>query len=157
IAFQGNVKDENGKTKTEVFVVDLPEDIIQAREGEPLEGTVNSRSGIPAGINQRRVTFTENGIEGPRHWLQTIEDGSLIAFLAKDDHGFVNSFGVSPNGGEVKQLSYHKFDIQTGFNFSPDGNYLAYSANNAVFITEVLSGKSHKLTGSFSYEEGPVN
>ncbi len=156
IAFQGNVKDENGKTKTEVFVVDLPEDITQANAGEPLEGTENTRPGIPLGVVQRRITFLENGIEGPRHWLQSTADGSLIAFLAKDESGFINAFGVSPNGGDVKQLSFHSFDIQTGFNFSPDGKYLAYGAENAVYITEVATGKSHKLTNSFSDEEAPA-
>jgi len=157
IAFQGNLKDENGKTKTEVFVVDLPDDITNSRAGEPLEGTVSTRPNVPAGVEQRRVTFLENGIEGPRHWLQSTPDGALIAFLAKDDAGFINAFGVSPNGGEVKQLTFHQFDIQTGFNFSPDGKYLAYGAYNAVFISEVANGEPYKLTASSSNEEAPLN
>lgn len=157
IAFQGNVKDENGKTKTEVFVVDLLEDITQAKAGEFLEGTESTRPNVPVGVEQRRITFLKNGIEGPRHWLQSTSDGSLIVFFAKDDFGFINAFGVSPNGGEVKQLTSHKFDIQTGFNISPDGGFLAYGANNAVFITEISTGKSHPLTGISSNEEAPVN
>src|SRR5260221_10361087 len=33
IAFQGNVKDENGRTKTEVFVANIPDDITKAAPG----------------------------------------------------------------------------------------------------------------------------
>ena len=162
IAFQGDVKNDDGKTVTEVFVVDLPkeEELTRARAGEPLEGTAHMRPGVPKGIEQKRITFSKSGIEGPRHWLQSTADGNLIAFLAKDKAGFINAFGVSPNGGEVKQLSFHPFHIQTGFNFSPDGKLLAYGAENAVYITEVATGKSDKLTISFSDEEapaGPVN
>jgi Tol biopolymer transport system component len=156
IAFQGDVRDASGKIVTEVFVVDLPDDLTQARNGEPLEGTADTRPGVPKGVEQKRITFSERGIEGPRHWLQSNPEGTIIAFLAKDEAGFINAFGVSPNGGQVAQLTFHQFNIQTGFNFSPDGKYLAYGAENAVYITEVATGKSHKLTNSFSDEEAPA-
>jgi hypothetical protein len=156
IAFQGNIKDENGHVKTEVFVVDLPDDLTKAVGGRPLEGTAESRPNVPYGVDQRRITFSKTGIEGPRHWLQSTPDGGLIAFLAKDPAGHINVFGVSPNGGEISQLTQHSFDIQSGFTFSPDGGSLAYIADNAVYITEVADGKVCKLTERSTDETSPV-
>jgi hypothetical protein len=145
IAFQGNVVDEQGHTKTEVFIADLPDDLTQAQAGHPLEGTAISRPGVPLGVTQRRITFTKMGIVGPRHWLKTTPDGNLIYFLSKDDLGFINIFGVHPNGGAVKQLTFNKFDVQSGFNISPDGKLLAYIADDSIIISDILSGKSNKI------------
>jgi hypothetical protein len=87
IAFQGNVRDAQGKTLTEVFVVDLPNDITKARPGFPIEGTETMRPCVPAGVTQRRITFTTKGIHGPRFWLRTTPDGKHIGFLAADEKG----------------------------------------------------------------------
>ena len=148
IAFQGEVVNDDGSKKSEVFVADLPEDVTRAKPGKPLEGTVTSRPNVPAGVEQRRITYTSNGIQGPRHWLRTTPDGSLITFLGKDDKGIVQLFGVSPNGGNIRQLSFNNSSIQGPFNFSPDGKYLAYLADNSVFVTELSTGKSQRLTAS---------
>ncbi|MEC5143646.1 DUF3748 domain-containing protein [Chitinophaga sp. 212800010-3] len=155
IAFQGNVRDKNNQTKTAIFVADLPDTLTTAVAGQPLEGTADTRPGVPAGVKQRRITFTANGVEGPRHWLRTTADGSLIAFLAKDDAGFINLFGVSPNGGAIQQLTFHRFNIQGGFNFSPDGSRLAYIANNVVYITDLTSRQSWPLTRNNSNTTPP--
>ncbi|RZM19834.1 MAG: hypothetical protein EOO88_36950 [Pedobacter sp.] len=88
--------------------------------------------------------------------MQTTPKGDSIAFLSRDKEGHINIFAVSPNGGVIKQLSFHCFDIQTGFNFSPDGRYVAYGAENAVHITAVASGESHQVTENFSDDEAPA-
>jgi len=75
VAFQGHVITKNGKVKTECFVADLPEDISNPKVNSPLEGTPVTRPGVPEGIHQRRITNTENGMEGPRNWLRTTPDG----------------------------------------------------------------------------------
>nr|WP_121273620.1 DUF3748 domain-containing protein [Pedobacter schmidteae] len=156
IAFQGNVRDKNGLQKTEVFVVDLPVDLNRLYPEEKLAGTAFSRPGVPEGIKQRRITFTEAGVVGPRHWLRCSADGSQIVFLSKDPSGFINAFSVSPNGGPVKQVSFHQFDIQSGINFSPDGQYISYVAQNAVYITEVAAGTAQQLTANASDANRPV-
>ncbi len=74
IAFQGNVRDNNGKTKTEVFVADLPDDITKAKQGCALEGTTTTRPCVPEGVSQRRITFMDKGIQGPRFWLRSTPD-----------------------------------------------------------------------------------
>lgn len=156
VAFQGNIRTREGKTKTEVFIVDLPAELPEnLSEGQWPEMTAG-RLPVPEGITQKRLSYTENGVLGPRHWLRSSPDGAQIAFLSKDTGGFINVFAVSPNGGEVRQLSFHLFHIQSGFNFSPDGKWIAYIAKNAVYITETRTGSSEQLTYSASEAEKPV-
>ncbi len=146
IAFQGNVRNEHNDVVAEVFVADIPDDITRATPGEHLEGTDSTRPDPPAGTIQRRVTHTLHGIEGPRHWLHTTSDGALILFTAKDAAGIVQIFGVSPNGGEVKQISFNAFPVNGPLNISPDDNYVAYIADNSVFITGIKTRISERLT-----------
>ncbi|HEX5154665.1 MAG TPA: DUF3748 domain-containing protein [Parafilimonas sp.] len=159
IAFQGEVTNPDGTKKTEIFVLDLPEDLTTAGPGRLLQGTISSRPEVPAGITQRRITNAANRIEGPRHWLRCTPDGSLIAFLSKDEKGIIQLFGISPNGGKISQLTFNDYSIQGPFNFSPDGAYVAYLADNSVFVTEIKTGTSKRLTPPVYNEEnltGPV-
>ena len=156
IAFQGNTRNKIGQVITEVFVVDLPSDVKQARLSKPIEGTVNSRPNVPKGITQRRITYSETGIVGPRHWLRTTPDGSLIAFLSKDDAGTIQIYAVSPHGGARIQLTNHEFSVQGPFNFSPDGKWIAYVADNDILVTNLSNGKSHRLTNLKNNGHEPV-
>lgn len=146
IAFQGNVLDKKGNSKTEVFVADLPENITRALPGLPLAGTPGTRPNVPEGIVQRRITFTQHGIQGPRHWLRSTPDGALIGFLAKDSNQIVQIFAVSPNGGTIRQITFGKMPVEGPFNFSPDGNWVAYLAGNNVHIHQVFTRKTQQLT-----------
>ena len=156
VAFQGEVTNADGTKKAEVFVADLPEDLTKASAGKPLEGTATSRPNVPAGVSQRRITYTTNGIQGPRHWLRCTPDGKLIAFLSKDSNDVIQVFGVSPNGGKITQLTFNPHSVMGPFNFSPDGKYLAYLADNSVFITNIKTGKSKRLTPQSSIDEPVV-
>ena len=156
LAFQGKVKNGDGTNKTEVFVLDLPNDLTKMNPGQPLEGTTASRPNVPAGVIQRRVTHTQNGIMGPRHWLRTTPDGKVIAFLSKDDKGIVQVFSISPNGGMISQLTFNDHSVLGAFNFSPNGEQLAYLSNNSVYITDINTGKSKQITPCYSEEERPV-
>jgi WD40 repeat protein len=156
IAFQGNVIDENGDVKTEIFVVDIPDDITKAKDGKPLEGTLESRPNIPLGVKQRRITFTKHGVLGPRHWLRSTPDGKWILFLAKEKSNFINIYAISTNGGTIEQITYHDFDIQSGINISPDGKYISYVALNAVFISELFSNQTYQLTVNSNHIEKPT-
>jgi len=156
IAFQGNVRNEMGETVTEVFVVDLPADPTHAAGRQPLEGTPTSRPGTPRGVAQRRITRTTRGVEGPRHWLRTTPDGNLICFLAVDENDIVQLFGVSPNGGAIRQLTDHDFPIQGPFNIDPAGQWVAYPADNSVFVLELATGNTFRVTDRFSDGDKPV-
>ncbi len=157
IAFQGNVRDENNTIKTEVFIVDIPDDITRAAPNEYLQGTDNTMPSPPMGTVQRRITYTQEGIQGPRHWLRSTWDGKTIAFLAKDNKGIIQIFGVSPNGGAIEQFTFNDFPVQSTFNFSPDDNYLSYIADNSIFIHDIAAKKSTRITKRFPDGEGPVN
>lgn len=156
IAFQGEVTNADGTKNAEVFVADLPEDLTKANPGKPLEGTATSRPNVPAGVSQRRITYTTDGIQGPRHWLRCTPDGKFIGFLSKDNKDVIQVFGVSPNDGKITQLTFNSYSVMGPFNFSPDGKYLAYLADNSVFVTDIKTGKSKRLTPRSSIEEQVV-
>jgi hypothetical protein len=157
LAFQGHVVVHNAvsgglRTVSEVFVCDLPDDPAACMmEGEkPLAGTATFRPSPPRGVTQRRLTFTADrsypGIDGPRHWLRSSPDGSRIAFLMRDDLGIVQLFTVSPNGGQPVQVTHDAWSVASSFSWSPDGRRIAYVADSSVFVVEVASGASTRLT-----------
>ena len=157
LAFQGHVVVHDAafgglRTVSEVFVCDLPDDSAElAVAGEPpLAGTPTSRPSPSCGVTQRRITFTADrshpGIDGPRHWLRSSPDGSRIAFLMRDDLGIVQLFTVSPNGGPPVQVTRDEWHVASSFGWSPDGRRIAYVADSSVFVVDVASGASTRLT-----------
>lgn len=149
LAFQGHVVTDRGETIAEVFIVDLPEDLTHAGDG-PLAGTETRMPFPPKGCVQRRLTFTAQrkfpGIQGPRHWLRSSPDGSRIAFLMKDDAGIAQLWTVPPNGEPPQQVTKNRWHVASAFTWSPDGKRVAYVMDNSICVTEVESGKTHRLT-----------
>jgi Tol biopolymer transport system component len=101
-------------------------------------------------VIQRRLTFTADrshpGIDGPRHWLRSSPDGSQIAFLMRDDLGVVQIFTVSPNGGQPVQVTRDAWHVASSFSWSPDGRWIAYVADDSVYVVDVAGGESMRLT-----------
>jgi dipeptidyl aminopeptidase/acylaminoacyl peptidase len=161
IAFQGMVRTADGRQVTEVFVADIPTDITQAATDKPLEGTASTRPNVPAGLVQRRITFTADrkhaGIQGPRYRLRTSPDGSVIYFLMKDDGGVVQVFSVSTTGGSIRQVTNLKHSVQTQFNVSPDGNTLSVVADNSIWFVDASDGQSARVTERTEDERRPVS
>lgn len=149
LAFQGNVVTAKGTTISEVFVVDLPDDLTRPGDG-PLAGTEKRMPSPPRGVTQRRLTFTADrkfpGIQGPRHWLRSSPDGSRLAYLAKDDAGIVQIWTVSPNGGAPSQLTRNPWPVASAFTWSPDGRWIAHVGNNSVCLTDARTGETLGLT-----------
>ncbi len=149
LAMQGHVVTTKGETISEVFVVDLPDDLTQPGGG-PLAGTQNRMPLPPADVRQRRLTFTADrkhpGIQGPRHWLRSPPDGSRIAFLMKDDAGVAQIWTVSPNGGEPAQLTRNPWPMASAFTWSPDGHRIAHVMDNSVCVTDTATGATTRLT-----------
>jgi hypothetical protein len=158
IAFLGDVVDESGKTVPELFIVDLPKDLTVAGES-PLEGTETRRPAPPAGTAQRRLTRTTKrkfpGLSGPRQWPRSNADGSRIAFLMRDEVGVVQLWTISPNGGEPRQVTDHSFDVASTFTWHPDGKRVAYIGDGSVWLTDVESTASERLTASVKGESSP--
>ncbi|MDR0807288.1 MAG: DUF3748 domain-containing protein [Enterobacteriaceae bacterium] len=153
LAFIGDTKAEDGSKLSEVFIVDLPESLADyARPSEyPLTGTENTLPAPPAGVVQRRLTYSGDRrypgvITNPRHWLRSSPDGSKIAFLMKDDFDVVQVWLVSPEGGEPKQVTDGEFCVDSAFSWSPDGRNLAFIMEGSVVICDVNSGVVTRLT-----------
>jgi len=161
LAFQGTVVTPQGNEIAEVFIVDLPDDprgLMQPGR-QPLTGTPLTRPAPPRTVSQRRLTFTSNrktpGLSGPRHWLRSSPDGSMIAFLMADDAGTVQLFSVSPLGGEPRQISHDSWSVASCFSWSPDGKQIAYIADGSVMTIEVASGHSTRLTPAIHDASAP--
>jgi Protein of unknown function (DUF3748)/Dipeptidyl peptidase IV (DPP IV) N-terminal region len=149
IAFQGQVTSDDGRTVSEAFIVDIPDDVMIGGE-QPLAGTPTTLPAPPRGTVQRRLTYTANrkypGLQGPRYWLRSSADGSRIALLMRDDAGIVQLWTVSPLGGEPEQITRNPFDVASAFSWSPDGRRIAYVADRSIFITDVAHGESLRVT-----------
>lgn len=160
LAFQGEVITVNGDTISEVFVVDLPDNPTLPGDDGPLEGTSLQRPRPPRGTVQRRLTFTADrrypGLQGPRHWLRSSPDGSRIAFLMRDDNGTVQLWTISPNGGKPRQLTHDTRSIASAFTWSPNGYWIAYAADNSIFVVDTESGQSLRLTTRSPNTDAPL-
>ena len=158
IAFLGDTIGADGNKLTEVFIVDLPEDMTVAADDGPLAGTETTRPRPPKGAEQRRLTFTADranpGVQGPRFWVRSSPDGEKLAFLMKDDAGIVQIYTVSPRGGDITQVTDNAFPVASSINWSPDGSLIAYAGGNAVQMTDVASGKLFEVAPESA--EAPV-
>ena len=151
IAFQGHVVTATGATISEVFILDLPDDLaaLCVAGDRPLAGTAVTRPAPPHGVTQRRLTFTADrrhpGLQGPRHWLRSSPDGSRIAFLMRDDVGIVQIFTVNPAGGESRQLTHDARGVTSAFSWSPDGRRIACVIDGSVCLVAADSGEVTRL------------
>jgi dipeptidyl aminopeptidase/acylaminoacyl peptidase len=150
LAFLGNVTARDGREHAEVFLVELPADLTRAGE-VPLEGTAERRPAPPAGVVQRRLTFTAERkfpgvVTAPRHWLRASPDGGYLAFLMMDDAGVVQLWTVSPRGGEPRQVTRNETGVSSAFTWSPDGRRIAHGMDGSVCVTELADGRTTRLT-----------
>jgi hypothetical protein len=148
LAFQGIVIRENGDLLTEVFLAELPADLVAAVPKAAIAGDPMPPS--LSGVRIRRLTHTGNrlhpGIQGPRHWVRASPDGKTIAFLAKDDAGIVQIHSVARVGGNATTLSRLEDSVQDVFDWSPCGKFLACIAGGRVQLVDVANGHARPLT-----------
>lgn len=153
LAFIGDTLSARGEKVPELFIVDLPKDEQGwKRAGDrPLQGTSENMPAPPAGVVQRRLTFThQNAYPGlvnvPRHWVRSHPQGTQIAFLMRDDSGIVQLWLIAPEGGEPRQLTHNASDIQSAFNWHPSGNMLGFVLENRIALCDATTGKVTFLT-----------
>jgi hypothetical protein len=159
LAFLGNVRAPDGREQAEIFVVDLPEDLVEPGDG-PIEGTALRRPAPPRGVRQRRLTFTTDRrfpgvVTVPRHWVRASPDGAQLAFLMKDDAGVVQLWTIGPQGGEPRQLTRNSVGIASAFTWSPDGHRIAHTMDGAVCTTDIATGRTVRLTGHRTDADAP--
>jgi hypothetical protein len=160
IAFQGNVRRHDGIAVTEVYVADLPADITQPANGQPLAGTTHVLPQVPHGVRQRRVTHTTQrkhpGLQGPRFRLRTSPDGAEIYFLMKDEAGLVQLYSTPTTGGHIIPITYLAYTIQGQHNISPNGRWISFLADNSVWITDACGGTPRRLTARTDDAQAPI-
>jgi len=155
LAFIGDTLSVSGEKVPELFIVDLPRHESGWKQpGEaPLEGTEATMPAPPAGIVQRRLTFTHDRafpglVNQPRHWVRSNPTAAEIAFLMRDDNGIVQLWLISPQGGEPRQLTRCDTDIQSAFNWHPSGKWLGFVLQNRIACCDAQTGEIEFLTTS---------
>lgn len=163
LAFIGDTRDENNQLIPEVFIADLPENLDAYRDaGEhPIEGGVCLMPAPAKTICQRRLTDTRNRrypgvVTSPRHWLRASPNGEVIAFLMRDDNGVIQLWFVSPNGGELMQVTHGRYDVQSAFSWSPDGHAIAFVMDNSIVRCDVVTGAMTRLTPRSEDDNAPL-
>lgn len=153
LAFIGDTLSLAGEKVPELFIVDLP----QTRSGwqhagdAPLAGTEKTLPAPPAGVVQRRLTFTHQrpypGLAtSVRHWVRANPQGTAIAFLMRDDAGIIQLWLMSPDGGEPRQLTHNTTDIQSAFNWHPSGQRLGFVLEGRIACCDAQTGDITFLT-----------
>ncbi len=145
-AFIGTVKNKNGEEVDEVFVVDIPED-ISLPSNTPLEGTATTMPSPPKGTQQRRLSFTtESKFPGCEGIVRSSFDGSMLAFIARDQQGAKQVFTISPLGGTPTQQTFHPTDVTGGIRWHPKEKSLVYIWQNALVHLRVGAKEGQVLT-----------
>jgi len=143
-AFRGAVVvEEDGKPTaySDMFIVDVPDDITVPGPSGPLAGTEKAFPAPPKGAVVRRLTRTaeasDRRLRGVSGHLRADGSGTWIACLARavvQDVVTTQVFVVSPVGGEMRRLSGLGGGIVSDPRFSPDGAYVAAcGADGAVY------------------------
>lgn len=153
LAFIGDTRSVQGETIPELFIVDLPDnEAAWKTQGDaPLAGTPETMPAPPAGIYQKRLTYTHHCawpgiVNQPRHWVRASPDGEHIAFLMRDNNGVVQVWLVSPNGGECRQLTRLAHDVQSAINWHPAGKWLGFISEQKIVMCSYPEGKILELT-----------
>ncbi|MBJ8877146.1 DUF3748 domain-containing protein [Citrobacter koseri] len=155
LAFIGDTLSAKGEKVPELFLVALPQDEKGWKQAGdmPLTGTESTLPAPPAGVVQRRLTFTHDRVfpglvNVPRHWVRSNPQATDIAFLMRDDRGIVQLWLIPAQGGEPRQLTHNATDIQSAFNWHPSGQWLGFVLENRIACCDAQSGAIAFLTAS---------
>ncbi len=150
LAFLGAVRNRAGRALTELFVVELPDDLLQESSAGPLAGTPTTRLRPPPGCRQRRLTHTELGLGTglPRFWPRSSPDGKRIAFLARRPDGVVELHAVSAEGGTSAVLADEPDSVESAFTWSADGRWLGHVRGGQVCVADTTTGRVLRLTAA---------
>ncbi|MBX2952322.1 MAG: DUF3748 domain-containing protein [Leadbetterella sp.] len=144
LAFQGHTRNAEGRQVTEVFLVEIdPQKILADSQAV---GEAGERPRVPAGIRQKRLTFSEKGLSDTRHWLRSDPQGQYIYALAKDEKGHDQIIQIEIRTGGTRYLTRNPFSVDFAFNVSPDGEKISYVGANQVHILDIGKEESVQLT-----------
>ncbi|EOE6861082.1 DUF3748 domain-containing protein [Cronobacter dublinensis] len=149
LAFIGDTLTPAGVKAPELFIVDLPQEEAVWKQAFP--GSETTMPAPPAGVTQRRLTFTHNrrypGLATtPRHWVRSNPQGTAIAFLMKDDNGVAQLWLISPQGGEPRQVTHDAYGVGSAFSWHPSGDALGFMQRNRIVLCDAQTGALTALT-----------
>ncbi|MBN1352883.1 DUF3748 domain-containing protein [candidate division KSB1 bacterium] len=116
---------------SEVFIVDIPDDITLAGSEGPLEGTATSFPMPPRGTVQRRLTTTKIGCMGV---VRSHPDGRFLCYRSGDANGDWQLFLIPPQGGKPSQLTAVDGGVATEGRWRPDGEFIVFAARKRICI-----------------------
>lgn len=152
LAFIGDTLSLSGEKVPELFIVTLPTDEAgwKQKGDAPLCGTERTLPAPPAGVVQRRLTFTQDRaypglVSVPRHWVRCNPQGDSIAFLMRDDAGLVQLWLIAPDGSGMRQLTQCS-GIQSAINWHPSGEALGFVLEDKIAMCDAQSGDIRFLT-----------
>jgi Tol biopolymer transport system component len=61
----------------------------------------------------------------------------LLAFLAKDSKNMNQIFAISPNGGGLKQITFHESNVEGSIRWHPSGKSIFYIWNGSICEVEI--------------------
>lgn len=148
LAFIGDTRSVYGELIPEVFIVDLPDSLTDyARPGKyPLAGTTERLPSPPAGIKQRRLTYSQGIALQPRHWLKSSPDGRHIAFLMADQQAVVQLWTISPLGGNPVQHTTLISGVSSAFTWHPQGTHLTFVSGDQIMVHCLATGMTNAVT-----------
>ncbi|KAA3660090.1 MAG: DUF3748 domain-containing protein [Calditrichaeota bacterium] len=146
--FLGHVRDAQGNTVKEVYVVDVPERIDEPGDELAYKDT---NLYIPKGVKWRRITRTA---EWPKPGVKRVTsspDGALLSFLATDAEGRDQLFLIPTMGGELKQVTHQKktLEMDGGIRWRPGHNMISYVCDNTIWLYSVDDDTSYAITPKF--------
>lgn len=161
LVFLGDILSSDGKKVTELFVVDLPENVVDCDRNHRArtDGKEKRLEPCPE-IQQRRLTYLldgyEPGLQGIRFWPRSTPDGVYVFVLKKDRQGVVQFWRVHSKDGRAEQWTSNSYDVSSAFSLSGDGKWIAHTMRNAICVTSCLSGSTIYLTEPFGVGEEPL-
>jgi hypothetical protein len=161
LVFLGDTIRKDGRKSTELFIVDIPEDVVACDQWyRARNSAIRQRLRPCPEIQQRRLTYlmdeSEPGLQGTRFWPRSTPDGAYVFVLKKDPNGVVQFWRVRTIDGKSEQWTSNAYDISSAFTVSSDGRWLAHVMNGEVCVTSCIDGRTISLRGPFTDEEAPL-
>ncbi|MCB9500902.1 MAG: DUF3748 domain-containing protein [Deferribacteres bacterium] len=146
--FLGQVRDAEGNTVKEVYVVDLPERIDEPGTELAYEETDLF---IPKDVSWRRLTHTTEWTNPGVDRVTSSPDGALLSFLAKDATNRDQIYLLPTTGGEIRQVTHREKTVEAdgGIRWRPGYNMISFVCDNTIWLYSVEENKSVAISPKF--------
>ena len=145
-----------GEVITEIFKVDASTISLASKHTFDKAGRIKP----PTGTYQTRLTHfarTELRIaKKPRHWLASSPDGKTIAVLLQSNNTHPQLYTLDMRTLTLKQRTVVQGGVTTAISWSRSGSVITFGADNAIFVLDTITWKSHKVASITAGELLPL-